>query len=119
MKKRFKLDASDFKRLIPDIGYCLATDMITVDGDKVGYMYRETPDEESDSGWRLFSGQESDEYVNNQDNIGLYAVNTIANYDPEIIPYLLSTVNTAFSRDPETGNSLKRTLLHRKDKSWR
>ena len=33
---------------------------------------------------------ESQEYVNNPDNIGIYDVNTIANYDCSIIPYLNS-----------------------------
>ncbi|MDR2861872.1 MAG: DUF2185 domain-containing protein [Syntrophobacterales bacterium] len=81
---------------------CLATDRITVDGAKVGYMYREEPDEESkmpDSGWRFFAGDESDEYVNNPDNSGIYALNTIANYDPDIIPLLASPYGTAFGRD--------------------
>ena len=107
MKKRFRLDKSEIRELVPDMGFCLATDMITVDGKKVGYMYREAPDEESDSGWRFFSGQESDDYANNPDNIELYAVNTIANYDPDIIPYLMSPVNSAYVRDTKKGKFTK------------
>ncbi|MDR0500014.1 MAG: DUF2185 domain-containing protein [Coriobacteriales bacterium] len=81
---------------------CFATDRITVDGQKVGYMYREEPDVESkmpDSGWRFFAGDESDEYANNPDNVGVYALNTIANYDQDIIALLDSPYGTAFGRD--------------------
>ena len=37
------------------------------------------------------------------DNSGIYDVNTIANYDPEIIPFLDSPFDTAFERDPRSG----------------
>ena len=54
----------------------------------IGYMYREQSDEPLDSGWRFFSGTESQEYVDNPNNTMIYQVNTIANYDRAIIPYL-------------------------------
>ena len=78
---------------------CFATDRILVDGCKVGYMYREEPDNDLDSGWRVFSGDESDEYANSPGNIGIYALNTIANYDPDIIPLLHSNYGSAFYKD--------------------
>ena len=51
-------------------------------------MYREAPDSKQDSGWRFFSGEESQEYVDNPDNLSIYDVNTIANYDTAIVEYL-------------------------------
>ena len=33
------------------------------------YMYREAPDNEDDSGWRFFRGNETNEYVNDPHNI--------------------------------------------------
>ena len=86
MEKEFKLNGK-IKRLIPKIGGCLATDKITVEGLKVGYMYREKPDREIDSGWRFFSGTENQDYANDVSNVMVFDVNTIANYDPSIIPY--------------------------------
>lgn len=56
---KFKLNATEFIDLVPQMGGCFATDKITVEGLKVGYMYREEPDDESDSGWRFFSGTET------------------------------------------------------------
>ncbi len=88
MAKNFKLKAEDIKDLIPRMGGCMATDKITVDGLKVIYMYRETPDNDIDSGWRFLSGTEDQEYLDNAGNTMIYDVNTIANYDPAIIPYL-------------------------------
>jgi hypothetical protein len=36
-------------------------------------------------------------------NIDIYDVNTIANYDPEIIPFLDSPAGSAFEREDGTG----------------
>lgn len=101
-KKQFHIAGADIKELLNWKGAsgCLATDRIVVDGCKVGYMYRENPDGgRPDSGWRFFSGDESDEYANNPDNVGVYHLNTIANYDQDIIPLLNSTYGCAFGRD--------------------
>jgi hypothetical protein len=102
--KKFFLKAEDIRPLAKGHGACLATDMITVKGRQVGFMYREEPDSNSDSGWRFFAGVESDEYVNDPNNTGIYDVNTIANYDRSIIPFLNAPVGSAFERDEETGD---------------
>ncbi|WP_051617570.1 DUF2185 domain-containing protein [Prevotella sp. HUN102] len=102
-QKKFKLKPEDIKDLLPDweeADGCFATDRITVDGCKVGYMYREEPDEDvPDSGWRFFEGEEDDEYLDNPDNMEIYNLNTIANYDMEIIPLLNAPYGTAYYRD--------------------
>ena len=102
MKKYF-LDASQIKPLATGMGACYASDRITVEGRKVGFMYREEPDTDIDSGWRFTAGDESQEYMDNPDNVNVYDVNTIANYDPAIIPHLLSPAGSAFERDERTG----------------
>jgi hypothetical protein len=84
-------------------GGCFATDQITVNGRKVGYMYREQPDNDIDSGWRFMAGDETQEYMDDPDNLAIYDVNTIANYDPDIVPFLDAPYETAFARDPDTG----------------
>ena len=82
MAKRYRLGSDQIQRLVPGRGACLACDHITVDGRPVGFMYREEPDNDFDSGWRFLSGLETDAYVNELANVGLHDVNTIANYDP-------------------------------------
>lgn len=87
--------------MVPDYGACVATDHIMVDGLRVGWMYREEPHAEVDSGWRFFSGAESEAYLDDPDHSGIYAVNTVANYDPEIIPFLDEPLGSAFERGPD------------------
>ena len=100
MSKKFKLSADQIKPLAEGRGACFATDMITVEGEPVRFMYREHPDNDVDSGWRFMSGYESDQYMENADNHGIYDVNTIANYDPSIIPFLDAEVGLAFEKVP-------------------
>ena len=97
--KNFKLKKEEIKQLTELKGGCIASDRITVDGLKVGYMYRETPTNETDSGWRFFSGDETDEYTNDPDNFNVFELNTICNYDESIIPYLNSEIGTSFEKE--------------------
>lgn len=87
-KKKYKLPAESIVDLVPNMGGCIATDKITVEGLPVGYMYREESEYPNDSGWRFLSGTEDQNYMDEANNSGIYMVNTIANYDKAIIPYL-------------------------------
>ena len=100
-QRRFPLRADEFRPIAPNRGLCLATDMITENGLRVGFMYRDQPTLPSDSGWRFFSGTETDEYVNGDEaeHVEWYDVNTIANYDPEIAPWLDSPFPIALERN--------------------
>jgi hypothetical protein len=42
--KKFKIDRQNIKQLIKSIGGCMATDKITVNGELVDFMYRDSPD---------------------------------------------------------------------------
>jgi hypothetical protein len=97
-QKKFKLRADQIRDLVPPMGGALATDRITVDGMPVRYMYREAPDRPEDSGWRFFAGDENQAYVDNPANTSIYSVNTIANYDPDIISYLDTPAPCAFEK---------------------
>jgi hypothetical protein len=96
--KNYKLKSEQILKIATGHGACFATDKITVDGERVGFMYREEPDDDIDSGWRFMAGTESDEYMNDPDNLSTYDVNTIANYDPDIVPFLGAPVGSAFER---------------------
>ena len=96
--KKFALPKESFRELVPQFGACLATDRITVDGSKVGYMYREKPSFPQDTGWRFFAGDEDQKYIDDLSKSSVYAVNTIANYDPDIIPHLYTPAPCAFEK---------------------
>ena len=96
--KKFKLKAEEIKQLITPMGGCFATYKITVEGEQVDYMVREEPSNEIDSGWQFFSGTEDQDYVDDPNNSAIYDVNTIANYDKAIIPYLNLPIGTQLER---------------------
>lgn len=100
--KKYAKSATEFEPLAVGHGGCIATDRITVEGRRVGYCYREPP-EGVDSGWRFFAGDESDAYLSRHTNLDMYDCNTIANYDPEIVPLLTAPPGSAFVRDQTTG----------------
>ncbi len=96
--KEYKLKSEEIIKLIELKGGCIASDKITVDGLQIGYMYRENPSNEFDSGWRFFAGNEDEAYTNNSDNFGIFDLNTICNYDRTIIPYLESETGSSFEK---------------------
>jgi len=102
MTKQFKLSVDQIKPLAEGYGGCIATDKITVEGYPVRFMYREAPDNEFDSGWRFMSGFEDDTYMDDPDNLAIYDVNTIANYDPSIVPLLEAPEGSAFEKTSES-----------------
>ena len=98
----YHVKAEDVKPLLSDwkgADGCIATNRITVEGYKVGYCYREKPDGDWDSGWRFTAGDESEEYMDDPNNAGIYKLNTICNDDPDIIPLLHTPAPCAFARD--------------------
>ena len=100
--RNYYVKAEDMKNLLPDwdgANGCIATNRITVEGCKVGYCYREKPDGDWDSGWRFTAGDESDAYMDDPNNSGIYGLNTICNDDPDIFSLLNAPYNSAFERD--------------------
>jgi hypothetical protein len=93
-----KLKPENLKDLVPPMGYCIVSNTIAVDGLKVGFMYREEPDDNNDSGWRFLSGKESQLYADNPKNSQQLEVNVVANLDAAIIPYLTLPFGTDMER---------------------
>jgi hypothetical protein len=96
--KGLLIKEEDLKDLVTHMGFSIASNAIIIDGEKIGFMYREQPDSNEDSGWRFLSGNESQEYVDDEENSKIMAVNTMANYDQAIIPYLKLPVGTEMER---------------------
>lgn len=102
--KKYRLTDEQLKPLAPGRGMCFASDMITVDGFKVGFLYRQEPEFDDDSGWRFLTGFETDRYMDDPDHFGLFDVNVLVNCDPEILDRLDAPVGSAFGRDPTENN---------------
>ncbi len=70
---------------------CCASDRILVDGCKVGVCYRLLPargDEGWDSGWVFLSGDEDGAYLTDGQHMSRCDLNTLCNYDPNILHLL-------------------------------
>ena len=100
-EKQWAIPGDQMKELLEDwegADGCIATDRILVDGCPVGYLYREEPDGGWDSGWRFMAGDETQDYMDNPEKSGIYKLNTICNYDPDIIPLLKAPYGSQYAR---------------------
>lgn len=96
--KEFQLDPEKIKDLIKPMGYSIVSNKISREGKPVGFMYREEPFDEEDSGWRFLEGSETEDYLDNEDNSKAISVNAVANHDQAIIPYLKARTGTSLER---------------------
>ena len=98
MADKTKKNQDGQQDLVAPMGTCRVTKTITEEGLKVGYMYREEPDDNLDSGWRFLSGTENQKYVDNPGNSEILEINQVANLDHSIIPYIQLPFNTELER---------------------
>lgn len=82
-----------------NFGYVLAPKVLVGNKLKVRFMYREKPDSERDSGWRFFSGEEDQAYVDNPNNLAIYDVETILAIDKDVEEHLSAPFGSAFERE--------------------
>lgn len=91
----------DFKDF-PPIGGLMVSKMVTEEGNRPAFMYREKRSRKEDSGWRIFSGLESQAYIDNPDNSAIYHPSTILKIDASIALLLLKGVGSVFERKTDS-----------------
>lgn len=89
------------------IGYIIASNEVISGKKPVGYLYREEPDNENDSGWRLFSGEETQEYADDPRNFAMYNASTIVDLHSDVRELLGEECPVEFERDKVTGEFTK------------
>lgn len=82
---------------------CFVTKRVLNEGQRVGYLYREEPEEERDSGWRITSNTESGEYMDDADNLAYVSLGAVLSRDDSFIELLDKPAGSAFARNAETG----------------
>lgn len=82
---------------------CFVTKRILEDGEPVGYLYREDPDEENDSGWRITANDESEEYMSSSDNLAYVSLGAVLSKDDSFRDLLDAPSGAAYIRNPQTG----------------
>lgn len=96
--KKYLIPPEQLKPLAEGLGMCMAPDTILVTGLPIARMYRVMPTVWMDSGWRFLAGCETAEYLSNPRYNGIYDVNVIANYSPDILELLDSPPYSAYER---------------------
>ncbi|MDO5073029.1 MAG: DUF2185 domain-containing protein [Neisseria animaloris] len=81
------------------LGRCIASKTITENGEPVGFMYRESAVFDNDSGWRFFSGNETDEYTQDPDNFTVCNLSDITRHHPVTGDFIGQTEGTAWEAD--------------------
>jgi hypothetical protein len=66
-------------------------------------LYREEPEKDRDSGWRIMAGDESGEYMDDARNIAYVSLGAVLSCDDSIRSLLDAPSGSAFKRT-ETGN---------------
>ncbi|UQZ32205.1 DUF2185 domain-containing protein [Paenibacillus sp. PK3_47] len=72
-------------------------------GNAVHWMYREAPDQEQDSGWRLFAGDEDEAYLNDPQNTRVMRIYYIMDMDPSLLEPFKGEAGAAFERASRDG----------------
>jgi hypothetical protein len=100
--KKLTWVANEVVERVDQMGGCIATNRVMLDGRPVGTMLRDVAAGPEDSGWLFMAGDESQQYLDDAKNLAVYDVNTVADRDPSIVPYLYALPGQCFDRDPRT-----------------
>jgi len=87
----------------------LVSKMVFEPGQAIRFVYREDADDGDDSGWRLFAGHESQEYMDNPDNIRVCDVDWLLDFDPTIEAILRSPIGSVYEREDKPSDWQKVT----------
>jgi len=100
--KKLDIEDENLGKLEKYFKKCFVSNQIMHDGYKVGRLYREESDDEEYSGWTLMSDYESQEYVDDYNNLQYIAIGVVLNKDDSFIHLLDSPVASDFARDEVT-----------------
>lgn len=82
----------------PPIGGLMVSKMVVEENIKPRFMYREKRTRPEDSGWRIFTGFETEAYNDDPDNIGFYNPSTILKIDSSIKDLLLKGIGSVYEK---------------------
>jgi uncharacterized protein YegJ (DUF2314 family) len=83
---------------------CIVTSKVLYDNAPINWIYREEPQPSEDdrdyidTGWRIFSGDETEEYLDNPDNACLVSLGAVLSRDDSFIDLLDSEIGSKFER---------------------
>ncbi|MBX2837769.1 MAG: DUF2185 domain-containing protein [Gammaproteobacteria bacterium] len=80
---------------------CIVTNNILYERRSIGYLYREEPDYDDDSGWRFTAGDETDEYMNDSDNLSYVSLGAVLREDDSCVKLLEREAGASFAKDDD------------------
>ncbi|MDE5831349.1 MAG: DUF2185 domain-containing protein [Clostridia bacterium] len=80
----------DFKILSELLKTCIVTKKLLNESWKVGFMQKMESSSEMDSGWFLSVGNETQDYVDNPENLCMITLNELCEKDSVLISYLMN-----------------------------
>ncbi len=102
-KRNKKSSENNFENF-PAIGGLMVSKMVVDQNIKPHFLYREKRTRPEDSGWRIFTGFESQEYTDDPDNAGIYNPSTILKIDPSLENILLKGIGSVYERTDENSD---------------
>jgi len=85
------IDSSEQKALV--------SEMCFIKGEVVRFLYREKADRKEDSGWRMMTGHETDEYNDDPANIRIVDVGYMLDKDSSLLEPLKEGIGAVFERE--------------------
>ena len=94
----------DMDRSKYDNHYCIISNRILQEGERIGYFYREPSDGEFDegmfdSGWVFLAGDEDEDYLDNEDNIEVLTIRELLERDATLEEYLSKPAGSEYEWD--------------------
>lgn len=81
---------------------CFVTNRVLDGTAPPGYLYREAPEREDDSGWRITAGDESEAYMDDPDNSSYVSLGAVLSRNDSFVHLLDTPEGCAYARDPDT-----------------
>ncbi|WP_198588669.1 immunity protein Imm33 domain-containing protein [Alloalcanivorax mobilis] len=99
------VDVPDPVPALPDryLARCLVTNKVLREGEPVGYLYREEPDQDDDSGWSFLAGDETEDYLEDTANAAYVSLGAVLTVDDGFIDLLDREPGCAFVKDENGG----------------
>lgn len=79
--------------------YALISKLIIDDNHPITWVFRDAPESSDDSGWRILSGEEEEEFFEDPEDsfVGITIVELLR-HDTSLVPIIESPTNTEFER---------------------
>ena len=81
---------------------CFVTDRISMEGAPIQYAERQPANPKyPDSGWKFMAGDETTSYLADRNNIAVFTLNYMANYDESLLSILDAPVGSVYVRNEQ------------------